>query len=218
MRASIKTPRRKVNLRKSDEFMAKYNLDWQQRMTAYRETRDSIHGKELRWLISHEQILNKENGQVLDRSFIRHPGIVVMIPFRNEDSVILVRQYRYAVNDELWELPAGTLAGRENNHRIVPTESPEVCAARELIEETGFAANRLEKIAECYAIPGSGDELMHFYFAFDLQTLEQSLDVGEIISEVRAFHLTELEAMMERGEIRDAKTLIGLFYALRRKR
>lgn len=97
------------------------------------------------------------------------------------------------------------------------TEEPEVCAARELIEETGFAANRLEKVAECYAIPGSGDELMHFYFAFELQQREQSLDVGEIISEVKAFSLAEIEAMITRGEIRDAKTLIGLFYALRRR-
>jgi ADP-ribose pyrophosphatase len=217
MQASIKTPPRNVNLQKSDKFMAKYNLEWQQKTTAYREIRDSIHGKELRWLISHEQIFNQETGQVLDRSFIRHPGIVVMVPFWSEDSIILVRQYRYAVSDELWELPAGTLAGREDNHRIVPAESPEVCAARELIEETGFAANRLEKITECYAIPGSGDELMHFYFAFDLHKLEQSLDVGEIISEVRAFHLNELEILIERGEIQDAKTLIGLFYALRQK-
>ncbi len=196
--------------------MAKYNLDWQQRITAYRETRQSIHGEELRWLISRERILNHATGQALDRSLIRHPGIAVMVPFWSEDSVILVRQYRYAINDELWELPAGTLAGREENHRIVPTESPENCAARELIEETGFAANRLEKVAECYAIPGSSDELMHFYFAFDLQKLEQSLDVGEIISEVRAFPLAELETMIDRDEIRDAKTLIGLFYALRR--
>lgn len=129
----------------------------------------------------------------------------------------MLRQYRYAINDELWELPAGTLAGRGENHRIVATEEPEVCAARELIEEAGFAANRWEKIAECYAIPGSGDERMHFYFAFDLQQQQQFLDVGEIISEVKAFTLAEVAAMIDCGEIRDAKTLIGLFYALRRK-
>ncbi len=196
--------------------MMERNLDWQERITEYRETRHSTHGEELRWLISRERILNQATGQVVSRSFIRHPGIAVIVPFWNEYRVVLLRQYRYAVNNELWELPAGTLTGREENHCVVTTEQPEDCAARELIEETGFAANRLEKVAECYAIPGSGDELMHFYFAFDLQKREQSLDVGEMISEVKAFSLAEIEAMIDRGEIRDAKTLIGLFYALRR--
>ncbi len=217
MRGRIKTPCSKVNVRKSDDFMMKQNLDWQERSTAYRETRHSIHGEELRWLISRERILNQTTRQVISRSFIRHPGIAVIVPFWKKDSIVLLRQYRYAVNDELWELPAGTLAGRAENHRIVALEDPAVCAARELIEETGFAANRLEKVAECYAIPGSGDERMHFYFAFDLQKRKQSLDVGEIISEVRAFSRAEIDTMIERNEIRDAKTLIGLFYALRRK-
>ena len=216
MWARIKTPPRKVNVRKSDDFMIERNLDWRERITEYRETRLSTHGKELRWLISRERILNQATGQVVSRSFIRHPGIAVIVPFWNEESVVLLRQYRYAVNAELWELPAGTLAGREENHCIVTTEQPEDCAARELIEETGFAANRLEKIAKCYAIPGSGDEVMHFYFAFDLQERRQSLDVGEVISEVRVFSLAEIEAMIDCGQIRDAKTLIGLFYALRR--
>lgn len=197
--------------------MTKQKLDWQERSTAYRETCSSIHGEELRWLISREQIFNPATGQSLSRSFVRHPGIAVIVPFLPDETVVLLRQYRYAINDEFWELPAGTLAGREEDHRIVTTEDPAVCAARELIEETGFAANRLEKIAECYAVPGSGDELMHFFFAFDLQRVEQSLDVGEIISEVKSFRLTEIETMIERGEIRDAKTLIGLFYALRRR-
>lgn len=216
MRARIKTLRRKVNVPKSDVFMAIYNLAWQEQVTTYREARHSIHGDELRWLISRERILNQATGQTISRSFIRHPGIAVIVPFLEKDAIVLLRQYRYAIKDELWELPAGTLAGREENHRILPTENPEDCAARELIEETGLAANRLEKAGECYAIPGSGDELMHFFFAFDLQRRKQSLDVGEIISEVKAFHLAEIEAMITQGEIRDAKTLIGLFYALRR--
>lgn len=196
--------------------MMKQNPDWQERITEYREVRPSIHGEELRWLISREHIFNQATGQNISRSFIRHPGISVIIPFWDETTIILLRQYRYAIKDELWELPAGTLAGREENHRILTTEDPASCAKRELLEETGFVAGRLEKIAECYAIPGSGDELMHFFYAFDLQKQEQLLDIGEVISEVRAIPLAEIEAMIERGEIRDAKTLIGLFYALRR--
>ncbi|MBL8203079.1 MAG: NUDIX hydrolase [Blastocatellia bacterium] len=197
--------------------MTKQNLEWQERITGYKETRSSIHGEELRWLISRERIFNQATGQTILRSFIRHPGITVIVPFWEETHIILLRQYRYAINDDLWELPAGTLTGREETHRIVATERPEVCAARELIEETGFAAGRLEKIAACYAVPGSGDELMHFFFAFDLQKTKQALEIGEIISEVKAFTLAEIEIMITRGEIRDAKTLIGLFYALRQK-
>jgi ADP-ribose pyrophosphatase len=183
----------------------------------YREIRRSKQGEELRWLVSREQIFDSTTGQALSRSFIRHPGICVIVPFDGEDHIVLLRQYRYAINKELWELPAGTLVGREENHRVIATESPEICAARELTEETGYEAGRLEKIAECYAIPGSGDERMHFFFAFDLKKKTQNLDIGEAISEVRTFGLLEVEAMIGRGEIGDAKTLIGLFYALRRK-
>ncbi len=190
---------------------------WQQINIIHREARQTDHGTELRWMITNEQILNQQNGQVITRSFIRHPGICVIVPFTSTDRIILLRQYRYAVDDELWELPAGTLAGIENNFRVILTENPEEGAARELIEETGYEAGRLEKFAECYAIPGSGDELMHFYFADDLVKREQALDVGEIISEVKSFSLAEIEQMIVNEEIRDAKTLIGLFYALRRK-
>lgn len=192
-------------------------LKWQQCSTFYREERKTDHGTELRWMLTNEQIFNQETGEVITRAFIRHSGICVIVPFASPDWIILLRQYRYAVDDELWELPAGTLAGVENNFCVNSTESPEECAARELIEEAGYEAGSLEKFAECYAIPGSGDELMHFYFADNLIKREQALDVGELISEVKSFSLTEIEMMIANGEIRDAKTLIGLFYALRRK-
>lgn len=183
----------------------------------YREIRRSTHGQELRWLVCREQFVDQVTGQTLTRSYIRHPGICVIIPFDDTSHIFLLRQYRYAVTEELWELPAGTLQGREERARVIAIEAPEVCAARELEEETGYRANRLEKVTECYAIPGSGDELMHLFFAFELTKQEQSLDIGEAISEVRSFSLSELETMIERGEIRDAKTLVGLFYALRRR-
>jgi ADP-ribose pyrophosphatase len=184
--------------------------------TEYREIRHPRHGDELRWLVSRTQIFDPASGQILTRSFIRHPGVCVIVPFLSEDKIVLLRQYRHAVNEELWELPAGTLAGREEDQRVVATEAPESCAARELREETGYAAMRLEKFAECYAVPGSGDELMHFFFAYELQLRAQSLDLGEAICAVKAFRRAEIETMIERSEIRDAKTLVGLFYALRR--
>lgn len=192
-------------------------FEWQSVETKYREERSSEHGTELRWLINRETILDTQTGQTTTRAVMRHPGICVIVPWIYEDRIVLMRQYRYSLDGELWELPAGTLEGREQDLRMVPVETPAQCAARELEEETGYVAGRLEKIVECYAMPGSADELIHVFFAYDLVEKEQSLDAGEIISEVRAFTGTELEAMLARGEIRDAKTLIGIFYALSRR-
>ncbi|MDQ3013985.1 MAG: NUDIX hydrolase [Acidobacteriota bacterium] len=186
----------------------------------YRELRASKHGEELRWLVNCETILNKTTGQIVTRSHLRHPGICVIVPFTDDDRIVLMRQYRYAANEALWELPAGTLAGKEGSSeeiaRMVALETPEECAARELLEETGYAAAQLEKVCECYAMPGSSDELMHVFFARKLQRQEQALDIGEVIYEIRGFSREELEAVISGGEIRDAKTLVGLFFALTR--
>src|SRR5215813_6711454 len=195
----------------SDQF------EWQEVETEYRETRKTKHGEELRWLVNREKILNKATGKTTTRGTIRHPGICVIAPFVDGDHIALMRQYRYAADDELWELPAGTLNGREENQRMIATETPEACAERELSEETGYEADVMEKVCECYAMPGSSDEVIHVFFARGLKRHEQSLDEDEIINEIRAFSLSELDEMIERGEIRDAKTLVGLFYALRRR-
>lgn len=197
--------------------MMNSSLTEQGNTVEYREIRRSMHGEELRWLVSREQVSSPTTGQPLTRSFIRHPGISVIIPILDDDKIVLLRQFRPAIKEELWELPAGTLAGREENQVVVATETPATCAARELTEETGYEAGRLEKITECYAIPGSGDELMHFFYAFNLVKRTQHLDIGEAITEIKGFSLPEIELMIAQEEIRDAKTLIGLFYALRRK-
>src|SRR5207344_3373320 len=102
-------------------------------------------------------------------------------------------------------------------HRMVGTESPEACAGRELLEETGYEAGRIKKIAECYAMPGTSDEMVHLFLATELIKRQQSLDIGEVISEIRAFTGGELSGMIARNEIRDAKTLVGLFYVLSRQ-
>src|SRR5262245_32340251 len=195
----------------SDQF------EWRKVETVYRERRETKHGEELRWLVNREKILNKATGKTTVRGTIRHPGICVVAPFVDDEHIALMRQYRYAADSELWELPAGTLNGREENQRMIATETPEECAARELSEETGYEAEVLEKICECYAMPGSSDEVIHVFFARGLKRHEQSLDEDEIIREIRAFSLSELEEMIYQGEIRDAKTLVGLFYALRRR-
>ncbi|MEP7271150.1 MAG: NUDIX hydrolase [Acidobacteriota bacterium] len=190
---------------------------WQKVETVYREERPSSHGTELRWLVNQETILDSLTGKSITRASIRHPGICVIIPFLDPDHIAVMRQYRYSVDQELWELPAGTLNGREENGRMVPTETPEECARRELREETGFEARRLEVVADCYAMPGSNDEVIHIFAAYDLTQHEQSLDIGEVIMEVRAFSIEDLCAMIGRAEIRDAKTLAGLLLALSRR-
>ena len=179
----------------------------------YREVRRSTHGDELRWAVAAEPVADPDGGPPVTRGVFRHPGICVVVPFVTADEVLLIRQYRYAVDAELWEVPAGTLPGREENGRIVAIESPEACAGRELEEETGYAARRIRKIGECYAMPGSSDEVVHAFLAEDLVHGPQRLDPGGTISAVRAFSRRELGEMVHRGEIRDGKTLIALFYA-----
>ncbi len=91
------------------------------------------------------------------------------------------------------------------------------CAARELVEETGYAAGMLEKLAECYAMPGSSDEVIHVFAARGLVARPREPDPDEVIDEVRAFTVAELRGMLRQGEIRDAKTLVGLLHGLGRQ-
>ncbi len=193
-------------------------FEWQQVRTEYRDVRPSGRGDELRWLVNRETIRDTVTGQIVTRSIIRHPGICVVVPFLAEDRIVLTRQYRYPIDGELWELPAGTLSGREEQARVIPTETPDACAARELREETGYEAAEWEKVAECYAMPGGNDAVIHVFFARGLTKRARALDPGEVIDEVRAFGSAELAQIIARGEIRDAKTLVGLFYALGRRR
>lgn len=190
-------------------------FEWQGVETAYRELRPSDNAAELRWIVNRETILDTKTGTVVTRGTIRHPGICVIVGFQDADHILLLHQYRYAAGKALWELPAGTMSGRLESGRVVAEETPEACAERELTEETGYRAGELEKVCECYAMPGTSDELMHIFFARRLTKGKQSLDVGEVIEEVRPFSLAEISVMIGRGEIQDAKTLVGLFYALR---
>ena len=191
-------------------------FEWKSSETIYREVRKSHDVDELRWILNRETILDTQNGITVTRGTTRHPGICVIVPFVDSQHILLMRQYRHAAGKELWELPAGTVKGRMENNRVLPAETPEDCARRELTEETGFEARELKEICQCYAMPGSSDELMHVFFADKLTKRQQSLDVGEVIEEVKAFSLTEISELIGRAEICDAKTLVGLFYALRR--
>jgi ADP-ribose pyrophosphatase len=137
------------------------------------------------------------------RDIVRHPGAVVILPLVDDEHVCLIRNFRIAVNQTLIELPAGTLE---------PNEPTVVTAERELIEETGYRCERLEFLHAFYLSPGILDERMHLYRATGLTQGAAQREAGEEIENL-VVSLTEAIAMIYRGEIQDAKTIVGLLYA-----
>ena len=140
------------------------------------------------------------------REVVRHAGSVAALPVAADGSITLIRQFRYAVGEALWELPAGKLDGGE---------APEDGIQRELREEIGRRAERLEKIAFFYTTPGFCDEAMHLFRASGLVEDRKDADEDERI-EVKAFTLDEAAAMIRSGEIREGKTLVAVLLELRR--
>lgn len=137
------------------------------------------------------------------REVVHHNGSAVIVPVFDDGTVALVRQYRHPAVRYLLEVPAGTLAKGER---------PEIGAARELKEELGLVAARLEKLSEFFVSPGFCEEKMWVYLATELSEGEQALDDDEIIDVVRLPVADALE-MITSGEIEDAKTIIGLMLA-----
>ena len=138
------------------------------------------------------------NGVESTREVVRHPGAAAVLPYM-EGRVFLVRQYRFPVDEELLEAPAGKLD--------VAGEAPEECARRELEEETGFRANTFEYLGYIYTTPGFSDEIIHLYLATDLEKLEaQALDEDEIIDVVEMEWEEFYRACLE-GRIVDSKTV-----------
>jgi ADP-ribose pyrophosphatase len=142
------------------------------------------------------------------REVVRQIGSVAALPVHDDGRIVLVRQYRYAVRDQVWELPAG---------RLDPGEPPEDAARRELEEEVGLSARSLEPLLTFWVTPGFCDEVMHLYRATDFQSVPPRPDEDERI-EVGSFTLAEARAMIDRGEIREGKTLIALLLETERRR
>ena len=149
------------------------------------------------------------DGETYRREVVRHPGAVVVVPATDSGTFLLVQQYRAAVGAELLEVPAGK--------RDVTGEPPEVTAARELAEEIGKKAARLELLARFYNSPGFCDEMAYLYLASGLSDVpldrhgveEQHMSVVEV-------PFGDVDAMIEKGDIIDAKSTIGLTLALKR--
>ena len=142
------------------------------------------------------------------REVVRHLGSVAALAVHEDGQVVLVRQYRYAVDEPLWELPAG---------RMDPGETPEAGARRELEEEVGLAAGALEKISTFYTTPGFCDERMHLYRATALRPVPPRPEEDERL-EVLTCPFEQAYGMIQRGEVREGKTLVALLLEAQRRR
>ncbi len=152
-----------------------------------------------------DEILLK-NGNKYVREIVEHPGAVAILPFLDNDTILMVKQYRRAADKVLLEIPAGTLN---------KNETPENCALRELEEETGYRAHKIEKLGTFYLAPGYSTEIIYAFLAKELEKQKQRLEIDEDIV-VEKVKIKDLLTMINEGKIEDAKTLASLFLFLNR--
>jgi ADP-ribose diphosphatase len=151
--------------------------------------------------------IEEPGGVRATREVVRHSGSVVILAVDDQERLVLVRQYRYPVGDVLWEIPAG---------RRDPGESPEEGARRELEEEVGARAATVEHVLSFFATPGFCDEVMHLFRATGL-TLGRARPEADEQIETRWVTLAEAHGMADRGEVKDAKTLLAVMLEERRR-
>lgn len=140
------------------------------------------------------------NGVEVTLEVVHHSGAAAVVPLLPDGRVVLVYQYRHAAGGYIWEVPAG---------RLEPGEPPEACARRELAEEVGYRAGRLEKLGVILTTPGFCDEAIHLFVARDLDPCPVNHEADEVL-EIRPKTMQEAMTMIHRGEIRDAKSVAAL--------
>ncbi len=146
-----------------------------------------------------------ENGKIVRREVVEHPGGVGILPLDDNGVCYMVRQFRYPFSRQLLEIPAGKLEYGED---------PLACAVRELGEETGFTADELIPLGKCLTSPGFSSEVLHLYLARGLHAGRVHLDEDEFLN-VEKHPLAELAAMADRNELEDGKTVIAVLKAAR---
>ncbi|MGA2781662.1 MAG: NUDIX hydrolase [Smithella sp.] len=151
-----------------------------------------------------EEDVDLPNGKTIRQSWINHNPTVAISAINDKNELILIKQYRTAVKKTLLEIPAGSLDTLK--------ESPDVCAQRELAEETGFKAKTLVKLFEGYLLPGYCNEYMYFFLAKDLFSAPLTPDEDEFI-EIMPTSFSQAQELLKKGEIIDAKTVLGIFLA-----
>lgn len=143
------------------------------------------------------------NGKEANREVVVHPGAVTIAALTQNNEILLIRQFRYPAGEILWELPAGKLERGED---------PLACAKRELSEETGYAASEWMSLSTFFTTPGFSDEIMYLYLAKGLYNERLEADDDEFI-ELHQIPYNEAVNLINRGEIKDAKTIIGILLA-----
>jgi len=143
------------------------------------------------------------NGKTATREKVTHPGAVAIVPVTDDNKIILVRQYRYPVNNITIEIPAGKLDRGEN---------PSGCAQRELEEEVGAVNGKLIHLSTFYTTPGFCDEVLHLYLATGFKRIDNNLDDDEFL-EIIEPEAEEALSWIKSGEIKDSKTIIGILMA-----
>ena len=148
------------------------------------------------------------DGSTGELEMIRHPGASAVIPFLSDPSeddpqILLIRQYRYAAEDVLWEVPAG---------RLDEGEDPRDCASRELMEETGCTAKSIEHLYTMYTTPGFTDEKIHVFMATGLERGSTAHEADEFIT-FETVTLSRALELIQKGEIKDAKTALSILFA-----
>jgi ADP-ribose pyrophosphatase len=148
------------------------------------------------------------DGSTGELEMLRHPGASAVVPFLDDPGaadprVLLLRQFRHAADGYIWEIPAG---------RLDPGEAPEACARRELEEETGMRAKRLDRLTTIYTTPGFTDERIHLFLACELDQGDHRREADEFM-ELHVRRWSEVREMIQRGEIGDGKTLVALLFA-----
>ncbi|TDA33488.1 MAG: ADP-ribose pyrophosphatase [Hadesarchaea archaeon] len=148
------------------------------------------------------------SGKLVFREVVEHPGAVAVLPLLERDKILLLKQYRPAIGKWIYEIPAGTVEKGEDYLE---------CARRELEEETGYKARRMEKLFEMYLAPGYSTEKLHSFLASDLEPSSPRRDLGEEIKVVKVPFEKALK-MIESNRIEDAKTIATLLFFFTKKR
>lgn len=140
------------------------------------------------------------NGATAELELIAHPGASAVVPLKDDQTVVMVRQYRYAVGGYIYEIPAG---------KLYPGEDPRDCAMREVEEEIGYKVGTLEPLLSFFTTPGFTDEIIHIFIGKDLTPGTQDLGEDEVI-EIIEMPLAKTIELINDGTIKDGKTIIGL--------
>ena len=170
-------------------------------MSATVNTNKTIHEGRVFRLITENITL--KNGVTTDIDYIQHPGAAAIVALKDHEHLLMLKQYRHALNTDIWEIPAGTLE---------PGEPIDNCAQRELTEETGYSADQWHRLGEITPVPGYSNERIHVYLAMELKPSVSNLDDDEMIT-VHEVKFADAVEMIKSGEIQDSKTITSLYLA-----